>query len=310
MNEALLSEVERISGMKRPEGVTIEAWSANPSVKWAVPTVANIMIDAIIPETIIRSFGLYTDIKYVGYGEVAQFDVEPNALFTVSEAGNAQRTTFKQKQFRGSKNVIPVNHDVTVYVSLYRVLCGQESLAEFVRKAVISVETLMTVDAYSALNALVAGASYPAALVKTGFTKDNALKLAQTVEAYNNAKPVFVGTALALSEMLPDSAEGYRINADANDMRIQLMKNYYGYDLMVLPQVATGKNFGLALSDEKIYVMSPSVDKVLKMAIEGNSMLNSNDYFDTANLNSNATLNKRWGVEAVSAAVMGVINLQ
>lgn len=85
MNEALLSEVERISGMKRPEGVTIEAWSANPSVKWAVPTVANIMIDAIIPETIIRSFGLYTDIKYVGYGEVAQFDVEPNALFTVSE---------------------------------------------------------------------------------------------------------------------------------------------------------------------------------------------------------------------------------
>lgn len=168
----------------------------------------------------------------------------------------------------------------------------------------------MTVDAYGALNALVAGASYPAALVKTGFTKDNALKLAQTVEAYNNAKPVFVGTALALSEMLPDSAEGYRINADANDMRIQLMKNYYGYDLMVLPQVATGKNFGLALSDEKIYVMSPSVDKVLKMAIEGNSMLNSNDYFDTANLNSNATLNKRWGVEAVSAAVMGVINLQ
>ena len=43
--------------------------------------------------------------------------------------------------------------------------------------------------------------------------------------------------------------------------------------------------------------------------IEGSDLTNSNDFYDTADLSSNATMNKRWGFAAASNTVMGVITV-
>jgi hypothetical protein len=311
MTKALMSEVERVSGMKRPENVSIEAWATNPTVKWAIPTVANIMIDSIIPETIIKNIGLYTDIVTVGYGEAAQFDLAPNSLMTTSQAGNAQRTTFKQKEFKTSKSLVAVNHNITVAVSLYRVLAGQESMAEYVRKAVISIERDMTGEAYDVFSALVNGASFPAPLKKTGYTAENAMELLQKVTAYNNgAKAVLVGTPLALMNVLPDQAKGYRMVTQSENPGIQLIRNFYDYDILELSQVATGKfDYSLKLDDKKLYVMSPSSDKIIKGVLEGSSTSNTQDFYDTANLQSTTTFNKRYAFEGITNSVMGVITL-
>jgi hypothetical protein len=311
MNKALMSEVERVSGQVKPENMSAEQWATNPMIKWAIPAVASIMIDAVIPDTIIRSIGVYTDIKYVDYGEVAEFEVMPNSLMTTSQAGNAQRTTFKQKQFRTSKSLMAINHDVTVSVSLYKVLAGRESLAEFIRKAVLSIERDMTKDAYGALTTLVNAGTFPNQLVKTGVTTANVLNLCQVVTAYNMGnKATIVGTTAALANVLPDSAKGYRILTQSENMGIQLIKNFYDYDILELPQVATGVSYGLALDDTKVYIMSAGgTDKIVKGVVEGATLSNSNDYYDTANLSSNATFNKRWAFEAITNATMGVITV-
>ena len=310
MTPALLSEVERVSGQKRPENMSVEQWATNPMIKWAVPAVASIMIDAVIPDTIIKSIGVYTEIKYVDFGQVAEFEIEPNSLMTTSTAGDSQRTTFKQKQFRTSKSLMAINHDVTVSVSLYKVLAGKESLAEFIRKAILSMERDMTKDAYSALTTLVGGASFPATLKKTGVTVDNVLNLCQVVTAYNMGnKATIVGTTAALSKVLPDSAKGYRILTQSENMGIQLIKNFYDYDILELPQIPTGVNYGLALKDTELYIMSTGTDKIIKGCVEGSTLSNSSDYYDTANLNSNATFNKRWAFEAITNATMGLVTV-
>lgn len=310
MNKALLSETNRIAGTAMPEGMSFQAWSTNPQVKWATFQTAGMMIDAIIPDTIIKSIGVYTDIKYVGFGETATFDIQPNSLFTVSQGANAQRTTFRQKQFKTSKTLVPVNHTVTVEVALYKVLSGQESLAEFVRKAVISIETAMTKDAYSALTALVDNANFPAALEASGYTQATLLNLCEKVTAYNHGnKATIIGTTTALSNVLPSQANGYRIVTPSENMGIQLIRNFFDYDILVLPQIASGSNYGLALADNKIYVMSTSSDKIIKGAIEGQTISNSNDFYDNADLTSNATMNKRWIFEAVSNSTMACVTL-
>ena len=84
MHEALLSEISRVSGVNRVEGVSLEAWSMNPVVKWATFAVVGMMIDAIIPGVIVKDIGAYTDIRTVGFGETLEIDVAPNSLFTVS----------------------------------------------------------------------------------------------------------------------------------------------------------------------------------------------------------------------------------
>lgn len=311
MHEALMSEITRVSGQTIPNGMDMAHFSMNPMIKWASFSVIDAMIDAVLPETIIDLIGVYTDIRPVGFGDSASFTVEPRSIYTVSQGSNAQRTGFIHKQFATTRTMTAVNHTITVAVSLYAVLAGQEDIGRFVRKAIISLETQMTLDAYGSLNAGLTAVSVPAALTQTGYTQAGLLKLCNTVTAYNQgAKAVIVGTSSALANVLPSSANGYRIVTDSDSMNIQLIKNFFDYDVLVLPQVATGaSDYGLALDDTKIYVVSPTSDKLIKGVIEGSSLSNSNDFYENANLTQNATLNKRWNFEWLSNATAGIVKL-
>ena len=264
MHNALLAEVERVSGCPRGN-MPFEAWSMSPQVKWATFAVVGAMIDAVLPDTIIKSIGIYTDIHTVGFGETLEFEVQPNSIFTVSQSANAQRKGFNKKQFAINETLQAVPYQITVQTQLYKVLSGKENLARFVRKAVVSVETKMNLEAYNTLAGLVANASFPAALKVTGYSADDAITLAQTVEAYNQgAKVSFIGTKKAIYQMLPDASKGYRMITDASAPQINIVRGVFDWDIIELPQVATGVNYGLALDDHKVYVMSTGADKVIK----------------------------------------------
>ena len=225
---------------------------------------------------------------------------------------NAQRTSFNKKQFAVNKTMQAVNHQITVQTQLYKVLSGKENLARFVRKAVISVEREMHKEAYQTLSALVAHGSFPSALKLTGYSAEDAITLAQTVEAYNNgAKVAFLGTKRAIYQMLPDVSKGYRMVTDATNPQIDIVRGIFDWDIIEIPQVATGddKAYDLALSDHQVYVISLGAEKPIKGVIEGSTLTNSNDFYDTADLSSNATMNKRYGFAALANTVMGVINV-
>lgn len=311
MYSAFLSEIERISGTKKPQEMSYELWSTNPAVKWATFAVAGMMIDAVIPDTIIKTTGVYASYETVGFGETLDIDIEPNSLFTVSESSNAQRKGFNKKQFDTTISLSAVNHQITVEVAMYKVLSGKESLAKFVRKAVASMERAMTVDAYGKIVALVSGANLSSNLKATGYTVEALLTLCQKVEAYNNgARPTIVGTAKAIYKVLPDVAKGYRINTDASNPTISLVKNFFDYDIMVLPQVATGKGYGLALDDDKLFVISTGAEKIVRGIIEGQTLTNIDNFYDNADLTQHATLNKRWNTVVATNATMACMTLQ
>ena len=80
MHNALLSEVERVGGCKRGD-LSYEAWSMAPQVQWATCAVVSAMVDAVLPDTIIKSVGLYTDMYTVGFGETLELEIQPNSLF-------------------------------------------------------------------------------------------------------------------------------------------------------------------------------------------------------------------------------------
>lgn len=307
MHTQLLSEIQKLSGAEITAD-NAKMMSKNPMVKWATFSVVEAMIDAVLPLTLINSIGTYTEIRNIGFGDSASFEIAPRSLMTVSQGANAQRTSFIQKQFKTTKTLAAVNHVVTTQVSLYKVLCGVESLAEFVRKAIVSIETEMTKDAYGAMRAGLTALTMPANLKVTGYNQTDLLKICERVSAYNGgAKAVIVGTASAISNILPNGADGWRIITDGDNMGIKLIRNFFDYDIMVLPQVATGDfaTFDLALEDGEVYIVSPTSDKLVKGVIEGSDLTNSNDFYDNANLTSNATINKRWAFEFMSNAVAG-----
>lgn len=309
--DCMCQEISRISGQDMNVFDTT-VLSTNPMVVWAMSNIMNHVIDAVLPDTIIKSTGDYMQLDHIDWGGSASYDIEPNFLFTVSQGSNGQRVSFIQKQFRTTRTLMPVNHVITVQASLYKVLCRQESLGSFIRKAVISMETAMTVDAYNAFRAGLNAATVPTALSITGYTQKTLLQLLMTVEAYNHgAKPMILGTALALENILPNGADGYRINTDSDNMSIQLIRNFFGYDITVLPQVATGTpDYKLALNNTELYIVSSNMDKLIKGVVEGSTLTNSNDYYDNANLTSNYTMNKRWDMQWISNATAGIVHLQ
>ena len=108
-------------------------------------------------------------------------------------------------------------------------------------------------------------------------------------------------------KVLPDSTLGYRGNFDANGGSIELIKDVYGYDVMRLKNAAA-KAGGLVLPDDTVFVVSPAVDKLVKVAVS-NALTNSNQFYDAADITQNYTMRKNWEAVFATAAKAGVYKI-
>lgn len=307
IHKAFFAEIESKSGVAR-EGLSTEAWVSHPSVQWAAFAVVDATINAILPKVLTPAFSLFADFRFTSYGDIVKFKILPNQFYTVSKGGHGERTTHRQKHFAADVVVSPIEHIVTIYVDMYRVLAGKEDIADFVRLVVLSVEQEMYADA---LNAMITGLSaLPVGTynVTGAFEMKTLVKMAETVQVYNSGiRPVIVGSATALMNVLPDSTLGYRGNYNADGGVIDLIKNVYGFDVMRLEQAAS-KAGGLVLPDNQIFVISPAQDKLVKGVIT-NALTNSNQFYDNADLTQNFTYRKDWEFVFASAAKAGIYTI-
>ena len=84
LQTAFMSEVERKSGVAR-EGLEQDAWINHPSVQWASLSVANAIVRAIIPQTILPQFNLFADMRTENAGDVVKFRVPARGYYLVSK---------------------------------------------------------------------------------------------------------------------------------------------------------------------------------------------------------------------------------
>lgn len=313
MNTLLVKEVKALAGINfsTDSEISKEMWAVNPNIQWATMAVTNSLIDMIIPDVLDKTIGMYTESRTIAMGDSASFIVEPNDLFLVSKAGRDQRTVEFQRQFEGMVTVVPENRAITVAVNLYRVLCGMDSLAKFVAKAILSIEQQITREVYTAFDEAMGQlptSPESGALRVAGYDKKKVVALAQRVSAYNNGAPaVFVGTKLALSEILPDNAN-YRYFLDSDYVTLGYVRNMAGFDTIELPQIAKANgSYELALKDDRFYVLSPSSQKIVKLVYEGSSMTNTIEAYRSANLTETTTINKSWGIAIATNATAGIV---
>jgi hypothetical protein len=312
MNAALKREIMRIAGIQNLDAVPLASWANHPTLRWATFAVVSAMVDMILPDSIIESIGIYSDVRTIGWGDSAAFDVSPRDLFIVSKAGRSKRTTELHKQFKGQVTVIPEPREMTVFASLMKILAGKESLAEMATKMVKSFEVALSYDVYDAFATAMGNVSNTAStgLRVAGFTQAEFVRLSQTVGAWNGgAKPVAIGTQLALANILPADAN-YRYDIASDFVKIGYVRNFQGTDVMVLPQVADYTTpFGLKLANDKIWIVSPSSQKLIKVVLEGSALSYSSDVYANANLIQTSTLIKSWGIAVATNAVAAQITL-
>lgn len=315
-NEKMLNfyveEVERISGKKMADYADTAIYANFTDVREACFAVVNMLTDLIIPNSLIKDVGMFADIRNGGWGDSLKVDLKPRDLFVVSKGGRAKRTFDITRQYNGQKTILPEPHVISVGVPLYDVLTGKYTLAEFVLKAVRGMETQMRYDIYDAFVGAMdsLSASGDTALKISGYAQDSAIALAQKVQAWNGGnRAIFLGTKLALSKILPASTN-YRFMLGDEYMRLGHVRDFFGFDVVELEQIADWRTeFKMYLPDDRIYIVSPATDKLVKVFVEGSTLTNNNSHYDNANLVANSDMVKSYGVGVATSALAGMITL-
>ena len=314
INKAFANEVAKQSGIALPnlENKTeVKRYAMNPMVKFYANQIQDVMIDMILPQTLLTgSLKYFADMKYADLGDTIKFDIKSNSLFTVSKAGNRQRTTNQQKTFRTTVTMSGTNHEITVGTTLFEILTGQSYIAEEVMKVARSIETAMLFDAYDAFTAEMNGLT--GNLAVGNYAEASLITLCETVTAYNQGrKAVIIGTPLALKSILPDN-NNYRYLLDDEYVKLGHLRNFNGYDVLPMEQVANPYNstpYSLKLDDNKLYVVSPASDKIVKIGVFGGTFSHQDNSYDNANKTIENTTEKAWDVSVVTNSVAGVVTI-
>jgi hypothetical protein len=171
----------------------------------------------------------------------------------------------------------------------------------------------MTVDVYNTFaTAMAALPASPAntALRVSGYSQADLVDLATKVTAFNaGQKAIVMGTRKALLNVLPDDAN-YRYMLESEYVKLGYVRTINNYDVMPLEQVADWENpFALKLDDTKLWIVSPSSQKLVKLCLEGSTLSNTTAPFDNADLTQSTTLTKSYGQAIATNSVAATIEL-
>ena len=84
----------------------------------------------------------------------------------------------------------------------------------------------------------------------------------------------------------------------------------YRYDVLPMEQVANPYNstpYSLKLNDDKLYVVSPASDKIVKIGVFGGTFSHQDNSYDNANKTIENTTEKAWDVAIITNSVAGVV---
>lgn len=316
MHKAMIREINKLSHTPESSILSPRQYFSDPSRVWATFAIVSALVDPIIPDTIIDSIGMFTEVQTGDYGSSFKYDIESNDLFYVTKAGRATRHAEAQKTFKGQVNIIPTEHDVSTMANLYRLLSGQESLAIFAMKCARAMETEIANDAYkvfdTAMSNLPSDSSAGAGdgLKISGINTQEIIKLVEKVGSFNSgSKPIILGTRSAVSQLLP-SNPNYRYTLDSDYVKLGYVKDFFGADVIVLPNKADWQNpYKTLLNNNVLYVLSPASQKPVQLAIEGETLSITDDQYSSANLTQQVTFKKFWGLDTASNATYGLIEL-
>jgi len=308
MQTAFMAEVENKANVAR-EGMDFNAWANHPSVKWASMAIVDKSVRAIIPTVVLSALDVFAGITTAERGDVVKFEASPRGYYVNSLGGRGERESLRQRKFAAEKMVAPTEHIVTVHHKMYNVLAGKDNIADFMGWVIATVRSDMYADAIAALNTGLEAIPTGTMHISGVFDVKQLLTAAEQIKYLNGGvTPVIAGSSVALVDVVPDSVSGYRLNVDGEgNGKIGALKEIMGCPILPLDN-AVGKDGKLILPGDRLYIVSPSQDKLVK-GVYVTTLTNQNDYFANADLTSDYTIRLEWAFDFFSAAYAGVYDI-
>lgn len=308
VNKIAFSEIAKFANMDT-SFVGQAQMSTNPMYRWAFFAVVNKLVDIVIPDVIAEDFYQFANVSTVGRGNSGKFTIKSSDLFMVTINGNSRRHVAAQRQFTGEQTLTPVNHTITTQVDLYRVLAGEESLAEYAIKIILSIEAEIALDiAFCMQDSF---NTRTANFKEAGFTQIAFKTLASRVSAANGGrKAIALGTEVGLSEIMPTD-DYLKLGLGESYNSIGYLPVFLNTPLIALAQKIdwTTPDYDFAISDKFIYFVSPGMQKLIQIVFEDEGLYIPDDVFANGNLIQNASMHKSWATGLITNSKHAVMKL-
>ena len=269
------------------------------------------VINAIVPEVVNESFEAYlAEIKQVGYGDTAVFQIESNDLFKVNQKAEGVRKGVDQPMFDDEITVVASPLTVDASIDWYPFAAGVFDMGNFALKIARSYEAHIFTRVVKGM--LAAESTFGSAYTANGVTPQVWGTLRQRVSAANGGMNVIaIGTEVALSSASLQGNFQVAIGEEMN--KIGYLDQYLNTPLIALKNVlvpgTTNGAATLALADNKIYMIPVGGTKPVKILFEGSEMSVSFNPDETSDRRYGITIELRVGIEAVCGSKYGTITL-
>jgi hypothetical protein len=269
------------------------------------------VVTAIVPEVVNEDFERYiAEIKQVGYGDTARFQIESNDLFKVNEKAEGVRRGVDQPMYDTEFTVNAHPIEISTHIDWYPYASGTFDMGNFALKIARSFEAYIFLKAIKGMAS--ASSNFGAAYGANGVTPTLWGTLKQRVSAANGGMNVIaIGTEIALSNVSLQGNFQVQIGEEMN--KVGYLDQYLGVPIIALKNVlvpgTTNGSATLALADNKIYFVPVAGDKPVKIVFEGNEVAVEYDPAHTSDTRMGITVTMRVGISAICGAKYGTITL-
>lgn len=262
-------------------------------------------LDILVEEGLKGQFDQFVETVTLEHGDAYVFTVEENRLFDIAVLADGNADLRRDRLDSGELTVKTGIYGTAVYEELSRLLAGRQDFAKLVSNVARSYENKIQNDIYKAVYE--SYNSLSATYAKSGTFSETVLdELIGHVEASTGMEAMILGTKTALAKI--NYGKESESAKEAHNQFGHYGK-FHGTDMMVVKQAHKVGTDEFAINDSFIMVIPKNPDKMVKLVLEGESMIIEGDGTHRKDLQREYTFIKKAGIAVLSSAKYGIYRM-
>jgi hypothetical protein len=259
-------------------------------------------LDILIVEGLEDQFNDFVEIRNLGWGDTNLFLIEDPALFNVATVANGTGNLRRQRLDNGTLTVETGLLGIKIYEEFYRFLAGRIDWGKMVNKVSKSynnkIATMIYDAVYDSFDNL--GATYG---ISGAFSESTMNTLIGHVEAATGMNAHILGTKTSLAK-INTAVVSEKAKETFNDLG-----HYGGFNgtpMQAIKQAHIPGTNNFAINDSFVMVLPQVPDKMIKLVIEGDAIIQETPGGQNADMSLEYTFIKSAGIAVIHAAKYGI----
>lgn len=308
LHNMIMDEAYSISGLDKERFPLKRAFNFQ-HFSTAFFSVVEEIVNMVNAKTEIQQAMLFAEVRSLADGDSLTFHIPSKHLLAISTVANGVRNSHIQKLWQEEVTLSPVAKSATVGLDLYKISTGTVDWGYLINQVTKSFRTKLQQEVVDTMYG--SFSTLATQFKENTFVQDTYIQLAERVGAANGGtSAVAFGTKTALNTVLPTN-DYLKMQSGAEFVNNGYLTAPFGIPTVKLEQsVKPNSAYDFSISNDYIILMSAGIDKPVKIALEGVTIIRQTGQFDTADMQSIFTIEQKWDVQIATMAHFGIVKVR